>query len=112
VRPVVNADVALGYPLQHAGLWSPFGGDPEGGQRADGAGKGRVTPVNNDHSRSTTVTRKPILTRDAALSPGPTRDSRRGFDSRPQLHEAFGAYALLRAYGCLGWPVGGGRAVI
>jgi len=41
--------------------------DPEGGKRADGAGKGRVTPVNNGHSRSTTVTRKPGLIRDATL---------------------------------------------
>lgn len=37
-------------------------GDSEGGKRADGAEKGRVTQVNNGHSRSTTVTRKPALT--------------------------------------------------
>jgi hypothetical protein len=39
----------------------------EGGKRADGAAKGRVTPVNNGHSRSTTDTRKPDLTRDVTL---------------------------------------------
>jgi hypothetical protein len=41
--------------------------DPEGGKRADEAGKGRVTQVNSGHSRSPTVTRKPALTRDATL---------------------------------------------
>jgi hypothetical protein len=39
----------------------------EGGKRADGAAKGRVTPVNNGHSRSTTVIRKASLTRGATL---------------------------------------------
>jgi hypothetical protein len=41
--------------------------DLEGGKRADGAEKGRETPVNNGHSRSTTDTRKPALTRGATL---------------------------------------------
>jgi hypothetical protein len=42
-------------------------GDLEGGKRADGAEKGRETPVNNGHSRSTTDTRKPSLTWDVTL---------------------------------------------
>jgi hypothetical protein len=33
----------------------------EGGKRADGAEKGREAQVNNGHLRSTTVTRKPLL---------------------------------------------------
>lgn len=42
-------------------------GDLEGGNRADGAAKGRGKQVNNGHSRSTTDTRKPALTRHATL---------------------------------------------
>ncbi len=41
--------------------------DLEGGRRADGAARGRVTQVNKGHSRSTTDTRKRTLTRDATL---------------------------------------------
>jgi hypothetical protein len=44
-----------------------FDDDLEGGKRADGAAKGRVTPVNYGHSRLTTDTRKAALTRDATL---------------------------------------------
>jgi hypothetical protein len=39
----------------------------EGGKRADGAAKGRETPVNNGHSRLTTVARKLALTWGATL---------------------------------------------
>jgi hypothetical protein len=41
--------------------------DLQDGNRTDGTGKGRETPVTNGHSRSTTVTRKPGLTRGATL---------------------------------------------
>jgi hypothetical protein len=37
------------------------------GKRADGAGTGRVTRSTSHHSRSTTGTRKPALTRSATL---------------------------------------------
>ena len=39
----------------------------EDGNRTDGTGKGRGTPVTNGHSRSTTDTRKPDVTRGATL---------------------------------------------
>lgn len=39
----------------------------EGAKRASGARKGRETPVNTGHLRSTTDTRKPAPTRRAAL---------------------------------------------
>lgn len=56
---VVDADVSLSARLATA-----FGGAPaqragEGGKRAAGAAKGRHIPVNNGHSRSPAVTRKP-----------------------------------------------------
>ncbi len=47
--------------------------------------------------RSPTVTRKSHVTWGATLRPGWGNIDARGFDS-PQLHEDFGAYALLRAY--------------
>jgi hypothetical protein len=42
-------------------------GDSEDGIRTDGTGKGRGTPVNNGHVRSTKVTRKPHVTWVATL---------------------------------------------
>ena len=49
--------------------WPPdaIGVGLQDGIRTDGTERGRRTPVTNGHSRSTTVTRKPGLTRGATL---------------------------------------------
>ena len=57
----------------------------EGGKRADGAAKGRQTPVIPGHLRSLTVTRKPPLTWPHSLWSATMQISGGGFDS-PQLH--------------------------